>query len=81
MIFDAIAVFLIGILNGVLGLLPTYDVDFSLGGLGANLRGLNSVFPAATIGYCLFAIIGLEVFLLGVTFVTWIWDKIPFKFS
>lgn len=83
MIFDAIASFLVSIVNGVLGLFPNYSPDFQGigGGLGSSLAGANAVFPVTVLGLCIVSLIGLRVFMLGLTLVTWIWAKIPFKMS
>lgn len=83
MIFDAIVKFIVAVFRGVLGLFPSYSPDFqSFGaGLGSALAGANAVFPVTVLGLCIVSVIGLKVFLLGLTLVTWIWDKVPFKFS
>lgn len=83
MITEAIVKFLVSILNGVLGLFPSYSPDFQGfgSGLGGALAGANSVFPVTVLGLCIVSVIGLRVFLLGLTLVTWVWDKIPFTFK
>lgn len=83
MIVDTFARFLIGIFNGVLGLIPSYSPNFTgLGGnLGSALAGANSFFPMVTLGICIAAILGLRLFLFSVSLVTWVWSKVPFTFK
>lgn len=83
MIFDAIVSFIVNVFEGVLGLIPDYSPDFGdVGGaLGAGLAGANSLFPVTVLGACIASLIGLRVFMLGLTLVTWVWAKIPFTFK
>lgn len=83
MIFDLIIGVVMGLLTGVLGLLPDYDPNF-LGfgsGLGSAIAGANSVFPVVTLGICIAVILGLRMFLLAVAFLVWLWDLVPFTFK
>lgn len=83
MVLDFIIGVVVGLLNGVLALIP----DFTIGsrGIGSSIgsaaAGANSVFPVVTLGLCIAAVIGLRLFLAVVAFLAWVWDKIPLKMS
>lgn len=83
MIFDAVLSFLVNVLEGVLSLIPTFEVD--LDGFGSSIGGgvaaANSLFPVVTLGLCIAAAVGLRLFLVFVAFLGWVWDKVPFTFK
>lgn len=82
MVVDLIVKALMGILNGVLGLIPDFAPSLpALGSVGSMFAGLNAVFPATTLGICLLAILALELFLAVTSLVTWIWQQVPFTFK
>lgn len=84
MIFDAIVAILLGLLEGVLALIPAYDLpelgDLT-GGLGSALAAANGVFPVTTIGTCLMVLLGLRVLIGGWWLITFVYDRIPFKMT
>lgn len=83
MIIDAILSILIGFLTGILGMFPTYSLDLGQfgTGLGGSLAGINSVFPATTLGLCIAIVLGLRLVIAVIALLAWIWDKIPFTFK
>lgn len=83
MIFDAILALLTGVLTGVLGLFPNYNPDFGGfgSGMGGALAAASNLFPVVTLGVCIVALVACRVFITGVAFVAWVWDKVPFTFK
>lgn len=83
MIVDAIVGVLMAILNGVLGLMPAYQLPASFGSFGTTigdkLAGVNGVFPVVTLGQALAAMVSWWVFKAVWILVVWIYDKFPFK--
>lgn len=83
MITDAIVETLMGVLTGVLGLMPAYSLPAQIDDLGATLggpvAGINGVFPIVTLGSGLAALIAVRLFLYLVAVVQWVYELVPFK--
>jgi hypothetical protein len=82
MIVDLIVQILVGIVTGILSLIPAYSLPnlSGFGGaLGANLKALDGYFPVSTLGISLVAIIGARVLVWGFHVALLIYDVIPFK--
>jgi hypothetical protein len=95
-IFDVIVTVLFAVLSAVFGLIPEFDsfspgwLDGMVGGgasgtffdrIGGILLTLDLFVPMGLLFQVLGIILLTKVFVAGVQFVTFIWDKLPFKSS
>ena len=84
MIIDLIVQIVLGLLTGVLALIPAYsmpDLSGFGGTLGTNIGALNSYFPVITLGVCLLAIVGARLMVFGFDMAIKIYELIPLKFT
>lgn len=83
MIIDAIVQVLTGLVTGVLGLMPAYQLPDQINDLGETLggavAGINGVFPVVTLGKALAAVIAVQLLLAVCSLVLWVYKLIPFK--
>lgn len=82
MIFDAIVGVLLGLVEGVLGLIPAWNppnlAAFATT-VGNSVSTANTIFPVTTLGACLLVVIGFKLLLNLVDLVGFVYAKIPFK--
>lgn len=82
MILDAIFGAVLGVIRGVLALLPEWAPDpDAVADVAATITGAatgtNAFFPMVTIVICLTALIGLKIILSGWELVRAVWDMLP----
>jgi hypothetical protein len=84
-IFDKIAAVLLGVLNGVLGLLPSWSLGLDLSGwgegFGSALAMASGWFPVGILGTCLLTILGLKAALFGWDLLVFLYRLIPGKLT
>lgn len=83
MLIDGLAMLFIGILNGVLGLVPSFSLPGGFGdagaGIGSALGAVNQWVPVSTIMLCIAAVLACRVFLVVWSLVVFIYDRVPLK--
>lgn len=84
MILDLIVAIVLGLLTGVLALIPAYDMPSMSGfgsSLGSNIGALNGYFPVITLGVSLLLIIGARVMVFAFDTAIKLYELIPLKFT
>lgn len=85
MILDAIIGLIVGVLEGLLGLLPAFDISSTFASAGATLGNaagqLNAILPVSTMGVCIAALLALQLALFVWDVVVFIYDRFPGKFT
>ena len=85
MILDWIMGALIGLWTGFFALFPSYELPDSVSSvgssLGASVSTVNGIFPIVTLGACLLVMIGARLFVALWAGISWVYGKIPLKFT
>lgn len=86
MILDAIALLLKAVVNGFLGMLPSFGIPGGLTGLASAVaNGLGTLgafgFPVGALGISIGAYLAVEVFVNLWSLIVWVYAKVPFKFT
>jgi hypothetical protein len=89
-IVDLIVQVLFGILNAVLGLIPAFEIwqqaegegnHYAAERVGDMLAVWDLFSPVGLLLGALVAVLAARVFAAGVSFVDWLWARLPFKSS
>lgn len=84
MIIDKLVQFLTAFLNGVMNLLPTWELPALLSSgnsLGSVMGGINAVFPITTLAACVGILVALQLWIFAYGAVIYVYRLIPFKAS
>lgn len=93
MLLDLLVGVIFGVLNAVLGLIPTFDIITEPQGptgltgehygwtqwLAETLRAWNDWLPITEVLYLLMAVFATKAFIAVVQFIRWVWDRLPAK--
>lgn len=83
MIVDFLMKGVIGLLTGVLDLVPSYSLPDSVTGAGATIGGgigqIDGIIPVVTIGLCLAVILAFRLFLFAWSIIVFVYDRFPLK--
>lgn len=83
MLIDGLAILFIGLLSGVMGLVPAFSLPSGFGdaggGIGSVLAAVNQWVPVTTIMMCIAAILACRLFLIVWSLVVFIYDRVPLK--
>lgn len=82
MIFDRIMQALLGFVEGILALVPSYELPSSVLELGDSIgqavASVNGVFPVVTLGACIGVLLVALLFKAGWQLIAYVYEKIPF---
>jgi hypothetical protein len=90
MITDALITIVVGILNGIFSLVPNFAGSDPLAvsgitGIGTKLGSavglVNNYFPVSVLAVCLGITFAIKTFGSVWAVMTWLYDRLPFKFT
>lgn len=86
MIVDAILELLMAVLGGIVNLLPAFSLPSALtvdvpSQLASAVNMANAYFPVRDLGVCIGILLGFRLVVAAWSFASWVYDKIPGKFT
>ena len=86
MIVDAIITILVGLLGGILAVLPAWSMPTLLtstwpGDIASAVGWANGFFPVYDLGLSLAILLGIRVLMSAWKIAVWLYDRFPFKFT